>query len=302
MRSLTNAAPYIETPAGPFGRCSLSKLDEHTAAVQRDPDLQRVASLFQRLPPKSTDDSVYNETRAHAPFTPGSIPARADGRSSGNKRNSGAVYRLARTVTPRLMRSTIRAAGGAFQCWETTLDDQTRARQFEAVCMPHLNAAYNLAHWLARDERNAEDIVQEACMRAYKFIQSYDGDNGRAWLLAIVRNTFYTWLDKNKIEKSSIEFDEETLASHGYDMQALERDDHYSVERALEQQESRRWIDRALQRLPAEFREVIVLRELEELSYKEISTVTGSPVGTVMSRLSRARKLLLQHLKATEEA
>src|SRR5690349_8626208 len=87
-----------------------------------------------------------------------------------------------------------------------TVDDRTRTKQFDDVCIPHLNAAYNLAVWLARDERNAEDIVQEACLRAYRFIESYDGSSGRAWLLAIVRNTFYSWLDKNRFEKSSIEF------------------------------------------------------------------------------------------------
>jgi RNA polymerase sigma-70 factor (ECF subfamily) len=168
--------------------------------------------------------------------------------------------------------------------------------------MPHLNAAHNLAYWLARDERNAEDIVQEACLRAYRFLESYEGETGRAWLLAIVRNTFYTWLEKNRIDKHNIEFDEDALAAHGYDIQSLERDDDYAVDQSLQQEECRRWVNRALSRLPAEFREVIVLRELEELSYKEISTVVGIPVGTVMSRLSRARKLLLQHLKATEEA
>ena len=86
--------------------------------------------------------------------------------------------------------------------------------------MPHLDAAYNLAFWLARDERNAEDIVQEACLRAYRFIDSYDGRSGRAWLLAIVRNTFYTWLEQSRIERSSIEFDEEALAAEGYDMRS----------------------------------------------------------------------------------
>jgi RNA polymerase sigma-70 factor, ECF subfamily len=167
--------------------------------------------------------------------------------------------------------------------------------------MPHLDAAYNLAFWLTRDELNAEDIVQEACLRAYRFIDSYDGRSGRAWLLAIVRNTFYTWLDQNRTERGNIEFDEEALAAEGYDMGQLESDDSYAVEQYLEQADSRRWINRALERLPAQFREVIVLRELEDLSYKEIASVTGMPIGTVMSRLSRARQLLLQHLKATEE-
>jgi RNA polymerase sigma-70 factor (ECF subfamily) len=182
------------------------------------------------------------------------------------------------------------------------LEHQKSNSKFEHVCMPHLDAAYNLAFWLARDERNAEDIVQEACLRAYRFIDTYDGRSGRAWLLAIVRNTFYTWLEQTRMERSSVEFDEEALAAEGYDMGQLERDDGCSVEQYLEQKDSRRWLDRALERLPAQFREVVVLRELEDLSYKEIATVTGMPIGTVMSRLSRARQLLLQHLKATEEA
>ncbi|HEV7393927.1 MAG TPA: sigma-70 family RNA polymerase sigma factor [Burkholderiales bacterium] len=184
----------------------------------------------------------------------------------------------------------------------TSLDDKARAKRFEDICMAHLNAAHNYAYWLARDPSNAEDIVQEACLRAYKFMESFDGENGRAWLLAIVRNTFYTWLEKNGGDRSSIEFDEHALAAYGYDMQALECDESYSIDRTLQQDENRRWVDRALSRLPAEFREVIVLRELEELSYKDISTIAGIPVGTVMSRLSRGRKLLLQHLKATQES
>jgi RNA polymerase sigma factor (sigma-70 family) len=168
--------------------------------------------------------------------------------------------------------------------------------------MLHLNAAHNLAYWLARDQRDAEDVVQEAYLRAYKFMESFDGDNGRAWLLAIVRNTFYTWLEKNRTDKCNIEFDEEALASHGYDMQVVERDQNYSIDHRLQQEDSRRWVNRALALLPAEFREVIVLRELEELSYKEIAKVAGVPVGTVMSRLSRARNVLLEHLKATQES
>ena len=167
--------------------------------------------------------------------------------------------------------------------------------------MPHLDAAYNLALWLARDESNAEDVVQEACLRACRFIDSYDGRSGRAWFLAIVRNTFYTWLEQNRVERSSIEFDEEALAAEGYDMGQLEWDDSHAVEQYLEQEDSRRWLNRALERLPAQFREVVVLRELEDMSYKEIAGVTGMPIGTVMSRLSRARHLLLQHLKDTEE-
>jgi RNA polymerase sigma-70 factor (ECF subfamily) len=185
---------------------------------------------------------------------------------------------------------------------ERTLDDRARAKLFEEICMPHLDAAHNLAYWLTRDQRHAEDVVQEAYLRAYKFIESFDGDSGRAWLLAIVRNTFYTWVEKTRAEKSNIEFDEDVLTSQGYDMQVVQHDENYSVEEHLEQEDNRRWVNRALALLPPEFREVIVLRELEELSYKEIAGVAGIPIGTVMSRLSRARELLLAHLKATQES
>jgi len=183
----------------------------------------------------------------------------------------------------------------------TRFDHRSRTKCFEEVCLVHLSAAHNLAYWLTRDPRNAEDIVQEACLRAYKFIETYDGTNGRVWFLAIVRNTFYTWIEKTRAEKRNIEFDEYVLAAHGYDMETLERDDNYSIDASLQRDESRRWVNRALALLPPEFREVIVLRELEELSYKEISTVARIPIGTVMSRLSRARDLLLQHLHATKE-
>ena len=182
-----------------------------------------------------------------------------------------------------------------------TVDDRTKAKRFDDVCIPHLNAAYNLALWLARDERNAEDIVQEACLRAYRFIDGCNGSSGRAWLLTIVRNTFYTWLEKNRGGKDGIEFDQEELAAYGYDIEALENHDGYAVDQALEQEESRAWVNRALECLPAKHREIIVLRELEELSYKEIASVTGVPVGTVMSRLARAREMLRRQLEMTTE-
>jgi len=159
--------------------------------------------------------------------------------------------------------------------------------------MVHLDAAYNLARWLARDERDAEDVVQEACLRAFKFFDSFHGGNARAWLLAIVRNTYYTWLGKNRAQMLNVPFDEETLADG--DGAATPADE--SVERALQQEDSRRLVNRALDRLPAEFREIIVLRELEDMSYKEIATITDVPLGTVMSRLARARKMLLRSLQ-----
>jgi RNA polymerase sigma factor (sigma-70 family) len=177
------------------------------------------------------------------------------------------------------------------------LDDTSRARRFERIFATHLDAAYDFARWLAHDERNAEDVVQEACLRAFKSLDTFHGENGRAWLLAIVRNTYYTWLKKNRAERLSVSFDDETtdpaelatLASPGSPVDAL-----------LQQRDARRLVNEALERLPEEFREVVVLRELEDLSYKEIAAVAGIPLGTVMSRLARARRLLLQHLQRAE--
>jgi RNA polymerase sigma factor (sigma-70 family) len=159
--------------------------------------------------------------------------------------------------------------------------------------MAHLDAAYNLARWLARDERDAEDVVQEACLRAFRFFDSFHGGNARAWLLAIVRNTYYTWLEKNRTQMLNVPFDEETLADGGDAATPA----YESVERALQQEDSRRLVNRALDQLPAAFREIIVLRELEDMSYKEIATIADVPLGTVMSRLARARKMLLCSLQ-----
>jgi RNA polymerase sigma-70 factor (ECF subfamily) len=163
--------------------------------------------------------------------------------------------------------------------------------------MAHLDAAYNLARWLARDERDAEDVVQEACLRAYKFYPGFHGGNARAWLLAIVRNTYYTWLEKNRAQATNVEFTDDTIAAVEYDM-ATTAD---SVERLLQQEDTQQLVHRALESIPAEFREVLVLRELEELSYREIAQIAGIPLGTVMSRLSRARKLMLQALKKLDQ-
>jgi RNA polymerase sigma-70 factor, ECF subfamily len=177
------------------------------------------------------------------------------------------------------------------------LDEQSKVKRFEEVFVVHLDAAYNLARRLTQDDSNAEDVVQEACLRAFRFIDGFHGENGRAWLLAIVRNTYYTWLEKNRPQMLNVPFDEDTLAADGYDADALTLDANYSVERSLEGEDNRRLVNHALDQLPAEFREVIVLRELEDMSYKEIAAVANIPIGTVMSRLARARKLLLQQLR-----
>ena len=160
----------------------------------------------------------------------------------------------------------------------------------EQAILPHLDAAYSLARWLTTSEQDAEDVLQEACLRAVKFYPGYQGEAARAWLLTIVRRTSYTWLKKNREHDArATSFDEEL---HGGG-----RDD-IDPEVLLLRQADREMIRQALEDLPVEFREVIVLRELEQMSYKEIAAVVEVPLGTVMSRLARGRKQLQQNLAA----
>jgi RNA polymerase sigma-70 factor (ECF subfamily) len=161
--------------------------------------------------------------------------------------------------------------------------------RFEQVVLPHLDAAYNLARWLIRSPADAEDVVQEACLRALRFIDGFRGGDSRAWLLKIVRNTCYSWVKKNRPTELSDEFDE-TVHSR----EVLGED----AEAKLVSHANSEQVREALETLPAGFREVLVLREIEELSYKEISDVTGVPMGTVMSSLSRARQRLREELRA----
>ena len=161
--------------------------------------------------------------------------------------------------------------------------------------MRHFDAAYNLARWLTRNDHDAEDVVQEACLRALRYFEGFHGGEGRAWLLTIVRHTCYSWLEKNRPTEVSAGFDESasTADRAGFDpdMMAAEGGNPEAI--AL-QNAHRRILDQAIAALPLGFREVLILRELEDLSYKEIARVIDAPVGTVMSRLARARKLLQQ--------
>jgi RNA polymerase sigma-70 factor, ECF subfamily len=166
--------------------------------------------------------------------------------------------------------------------------------RFEAVVLPHLDAAYTLARYLTRNAHDAEDIVQDACLRAIRHFESFSGDgetSARAWLLAIVRNAAYSARRRHRAEDGATEFDEKTHSD-------AVADEH--PEAALLRSAARESLDRALDGLAPEYREVIVLRELQGLSYKEISDVAGVPVGTVMSRLSRARTRLQQALREAE--
>lgn len=169
--------------------------------------------------------------------------------------------------------------------------DQSKTRRFEAMVLPHLDAAYNLARWLTRSDHDARDIVQEASLRAFRFFDGFRGENGRAWLLSIVRNTFYSWLEQGRRQGSSTPFDEEAHSMES----GLEPLDN-NPESILSRADDARCVNQALARLPLEFREVVVLRDLQDLSYKEIAEVAAIPIGTVMSRLARGRKLLLADL------
>ena len=160
---------------------------------------------------------------------------------------------------------------------------------FEEAMLPHLDAAHNLARWLLRNEQDAQDVVQEAYLRAFKSFGGFHGSNGRAWLLTIVRNTSYTLLKKNRAVDLTTTFDEEIHAA-----------DYESVSPAtiLEHSENAELIREAMDELPAEFREILTLRHQEGLSYKEIADIAQIPPGTVMSRLARARGKLKEYLAA----
>lgn len=158
---------------------------------------------------------------------------------------------------------------------------------FEQAVLPHLDAAYNLARWLTRNSQDAEDVVQEAYLRALRYFPGFRGGDGRAWLLIIVRNTCFTWLHANRPLKDATEFDENFAPPDSRAPNPEELALHTNTSTLVR---------KALEKLPRNFREVLVLRELEGLSYREIAAITGVPAGTVMSSLSRARARLRQAL------
>ena len=160
---------------------------------------------------------------------------------------------------------------------------------FEAMTLPHLDAAHNLAKWLLRNEQDAQDVVQEAFLRAFKSFAGFRGSNGRAWLLTIVRNTSYTLLKKNRAVDLNTTFDEEI---HGSGQEFV------NPATIIEHSEDAALIKEAMDELPAEFREILALRHQEGLSYKEIADIAQIPPGTVMSRLARARAKLKECLAA----
>ena len=174
--------------------------------------------------------------------------------------------------------------------------------RFEALVLPHLDAAYNLARFLSRDPEAARDIVQEACLRAFRSIDACRGVDARPWLFAIVRNCFYTWAEARRSRPATVPLDADGSALngapvgdpagvHGAIAAAEPWIDDETPERAALRTSEVAAIRATIEALPEPFREVLVLRELEELSYREIAQATGVPIGTVMSRLARAREL-----------
>ena len=163
------------------------------------------------------------------------------------------------------------------------MQEQNKLASFEEAVLPHLNAAYNLARWITRNDTDADDVVQEACLRAFKFFGGFHGVDGRSWLLTIVRNTCYTWLQRNRSPELSVSPDDEQREIESTDL---------NPEGLLLQKVDTLMVRRAIEELPVEFREVLVLRELEDMSYREIAGITDLPLGTVMSRLARGRKRL----------
>src|SRR5215831_14240729 len=169
-----------------------------------------------------------------------------------------------------------------------TVDERERLELFEQTVLRHLDSAYNLARWLAGNDHDAQDVAQEASLRAFKYFGSYRGDNARAWLLSIVRNSFHTWLRKNR-PTEKLEMTEEILEIE---------DPSVTVEAFNALFVDADAVRRAIAELPLDFREIVILREMEGFSYKEIAELAEVPIGTVMSRLARARKLLQKSLAA----
>ena len=204
------------------------------------------------------------------------------GGKSGPKRGFGSfrgVRRLAAT-TPAVncVGKPGEAAGGQI----SRNADRRRQARFEAIALPHLDAAYALARWMTRNDADAADVVQEAFLRAFRYFDSYRGDNAKSWVLKILRRTCYSWLDRKRpADVVSLKTEEEfggAVATSAIDTEAL-----------LESRSNLRLLDRLIEALPAPLRETIVLRELHELGYRDIAEVTSVPLGTVMSRLHRAR-------------
>ncbi|MGQ7937777.1 RNA polymerase sigma factor [Paraburkholderia sp. D1E] len=175
-------------------------------------------------------------------------------------------------------------------------DDAARSRRFQQLALPHLDAAYNLARWLCGNANDADDVVQEAFMRAFRFFDTFRGDSARPWLLAIVRRTWYTEWRRRASSHEVVEFDD-TMDDATFDGWSAGGADPQTL---LIRNEDTKLVHDALAQLPVEYREVLILRELEEMGYREIATVADVPIGTVMSRLARGRRKLAALLTAKQ--
>ena len=172
---------------------------------------------------------------------------------------------------------------------DRTQSGAAQKRRFETLVMPHLDAGYNLARWLTRNDSDAEDVVQEASIKAFRFLDQCRGEEARGWFLTIVRNAAYTWLRNNRPQELVISMGGDA------DLADLAVDPATPESSYIGQQATNRLND-AIEKLPIVFREVVILRELEELSYKEVADLVGIPIGTVMSRLARGRAMLAKSL------
>jgi RNA polymerase sigma-70 factor (ECF subfamily) len=196
-----------------------------------------------------------------------------------------AKYKIVRTKNLHTLTTTWRAL---------LLARENLSDRFEQLVLPHLDSAYNLARWLLRDEQDAKDAVQEAVLRAFRFFDQLRGENARPWLLKIVRNTSMTWLHDKRVRQATPLDDRDSYERSGsvYDSQ----DPVPDPEELMLAKIDRETINSAIERLPTEFKEVLLLREFEDLSYKEIAGILEIPIGTVMSRLARARALIAKTL------
>jgi RNA polymerase sigma-70 factor (ECF subfamily) len=173
---------------------------------------------------------------------------------------------------------------------EAGLADAAKLTRFETTVLVHFDAGYNLARWLTRDEFGAQDAMQNACLRAFRFFDNQHGPNPKAWFMAVVRNASLDWLKDQRRHDLEEPYDDD---AHGAGGESPE-----SPDSAAERESDASWVHDCIAALPREYREVVVLRELEELSYKEISAIVEVPIGTVMSRLARGRDLLQRNLAA----